>query len=597
LDKEENPSPASRWAGVLDWLWFLAWAVASSAWCVTAAGQLSATFDEPIYVSTGLESWRSGSNAALMRLGTMPLPVDVQTLPLYLWERGHGVRFDPAADLDRLLPWARAANLTFWWLLLFYARLAGRHLGGPWAGRLAVALLACEPTFLGNAALATTDISIAACVLAFVYHFRTGREAGWFWRVGVPAFWFAAAVLAKASGLVFAPLCMVMVELERLASSGGLTTAESGWRARLWQLWQALRPLRRDGWRIAALGLLGVFVYCGSDWRAQGSFVAWAHSLPDRWYGRGLVWLTEHLRIFSNAGDGLIRQVRHNVRGHGAYLLGRADPRALWYYFPVVLVIKLSLPLLLAPLLLAVMRPRSLVNWACLAAAGLLVFSLTCRVQIGVRFMLPLAALAVVGLTAGAVQACRSEDRGSSEVRRLNWRRRRSFIFDLRSSILDPRFLLGGCVVWTTAAAVSVWPMGLCYVNELWGGTRDGYRHVSDANYDWGQGLKELARWQRRQGLETLDVWYYGTDPGFKRLPLRDVKLHILPVAGPADVVRHVPGRYLAVSTTLLYGAAAPTEAHHRTNAFLHTLRPVARTTTYLIFDLAGSEHHLAKGE
>ena len=32
----------------IDWLWFLACALASSLWCVTAASQLSATFDEPI---------------------------------------------------------------------------------------------------------------------------------------------------------------------------------------------------------------------------------------------------------------------------------------------------------------------------------------------------------------------------------------------------------------------------------------------------------------------------------------------------------------------------------------------------------------------
>ena len=574
-------TPSSRLPTVLDWLWFLAWAVASSAWCVTAAGQLSATFDEPVYVGTGLESWRTGSIAPLMRLGTMPLPVDVQTLPLYLWERGHGTRFDAATDLDRLLPWARAANLPFWWLLLFYARLAGRRLAGPWAGRLAVALLACEPTFLGNAALATTDIALAACMLAFVYHFRTGREAGWFGRVGVPAFWFAAAVLAKASGLAFAPICMLMVELQRLGSNGDLASGERGLAARLRHLWRALGPLRRDGVRVAAWGIVGVFVYCGSDWQPQSSFIAWAHGLPDGPVCRGTVWLAEHLRLFSNAGDGLVRQVRHNMRGHGAYLLGRSDPRALWYYFPVVLSIKLSLPLLVAPLLLAALRPRALLNWACLAAAGLLLFSLTCRVQIGVRFMLPLAALAVVGVSAAAVQACREWTARRTEPRGNGVGRPRFVL---------PALVLAVGVVWTAAAAVGVWPMGLCYVNELWGGTRDGYRHVSDANYDWGQGLKELAAWRGEHGLDALDVWYYGADPGLRRLPLREVRLHTLPVTGPEDVVRHVQGRYLAVSTTLLYGAAAPTEAHHRANAFLHGLRPVGRTTTFLIFDLSNEE-------
>src|SRR5207248_2607280 len=83
---------------------------------------------------------------------------------------------------------------------------------------------------------------------------------------------------------------------------------------------------------------------------------------------------------------------------------GQSDPRALWYYFPAVLSIKLTVPLLLAPVVLAVCRGWNsrdtssrrpwYGNWALLCALTLLLFSLTCRVQIGVRFMFPLIALA-----------------------------------------------------------------------------------------------------------------------------------------------------------------------------------------------------------
>src|SRR5262249_52089207 len=92
-----------------DGLWLLFWITASSVWCISAAGQLSATFDEPTYLERGLERWRSGSYAGLMHLGTMPLPVDVETLPLYLWERWQGRTIDVARDMEQILPWARAA--------------------------------------------------------------------------------------------------------------------------------------------------------------------------------------------------------------------------------------------------------------------------------------------------------------------------------------------------------------------------------------------------------------------------------------------------------------------------------------------------------
>jgi hypothetical protein len=549
-----------------DVLWFLFWAIGSSVWCLTAAQQLGATFDEPLYVERGLEVWRTGSHAGLLHVGTMPLPVDVETFPLHVWERWHGIRLDPVNDLERLLPWARAMTLVFWWLLLFYGWHAGRALAGPWGGRLAVAFLACEPNLLAHAGLATTDVALTACMLALVYHFRAGREAGWRRRLAWPAFWFGAAVLAKASGLVFGPLCMAAVELERLWARGALwpDAGQHGW-GRLGHLWTCSRRLRWDLAVILPAGLVLVFVYCGSDWHTDASFVRWAHQLPDGVYGRSMIWLSEHLAIFSNAGTGLARQIKHNVQGHGTYLLGRTNPRSLWYYFPVALSIKLSLPLLVAPVILLLTRPRSLLNWACLAAAALLVFSLTCRVQIGVRLVMPLVAFAIVGLSAAVVQTWQAWEPG--------WRRR----------LLTTG--AGAAVAWMAWGAVTVWPDGLCFVNELWGGTKHGYVYVSDANYDWGQGVKELARWQRRHGLDDLDVWYFGSDPQMNKLPIHHMPFHLIPLSGPDDVVTLVRGHYLAVSTSMLYGTISDSPSSRLAATYLRGRRPAGRTATFVIYD------------
>jgi hypothetical protein len=569
---------------LLDALWFFTWAIASSVWCLTAAVRLGATWDEPDYVARGLEHWRTGSYHGLMKLGTMPLPVDAVSLPLYVAERWRGRPFDPNQDLAVLLPWARAGTLAFWWLLLAYGRLAGRRLAGPWGGRLAVAFLAVEPSFLAHASLATTDIAISACLLALVYHFRTAREAGWAWRVAVPMLWFAAAVLAKASGLVFGPLCLLAVEVERLlrcAEREPLLAEVDQYAALPYRTWRSLRTLGlrlwaswRDFAQIGVGGLALVFVYCGSDWEVQRSFVDWARQLPAGRAHTALVWLAEHLRVFSNAGEGIVRQVTHNIRGHGAFLCGRWHPRALWYYFPVILTIKLSLPLLVAPFLLALVRPRALRNWACVAAGMLLVFSLACRVQIGIRFMLPLAALAVVGLTGAVVQTCRA------------WGG------DLRSKLLGTATAAG--LVWTAAGAVLVWPEALCYVNELWGGTVQGYRHVSEANYDWGQGLKELAALQKRRALVPLDVWYFGKDPLLSSLPMRHLPLHFLPLTRPEEVAACVRGHFLAVSTYYLTMPDNTAFARPCAADFLQTRRPVARTATFFIYDFTGAERKTA---
>jgi hypothetical protein len=547
-------SRAQKWLCAAEWLWFLAWGVASSVWCVTAAGQLSATYDEPFYLQAGLMGWRTGCHQYLFGAGTMPLPPDVASLPLYLRERWRGSPLDLHGDFESYLRWSRATTLVFWWVLLFHGWRGGRRLAGPWGGALAVALLATEPSLLAHASLATTDVPLAACLLALVYHFRTGRDGGWLRRVGLPAFWFAAAVLSKASGLVFGPVCLVAVELERLAGAGCFGRPGPWWR----RVASPLLPAGRDLAAVALCGVLLALVCCSDGRGPWKSLAAGRDGLPAGCTGEVLACLGERAISMEKAYKAVLFQVHHNALGHDSatYLLGRAFDRPVWYYFPLALCIKLTLPLLALPLVLAVLRPRALANWACAAALALLALSPTFRVQIGVRFVLPLVALAVVGLAAAVVRAWRGSGPG--------WGRRAAATAAL------------GSLLWAAASAAAAWPDGLRYANELWGGTEAGYRQLSDSNYDWGQGLKELARWQRQHAVPELDVWYFGTDPSVESLPVRALRPSALDGPIPA------PGRYLAVSLTWLYGG------YNESLAAAHLLspyRPVARTRTFFIYD------------
>jgi hypothetical protein len=559
---------------LLDGVWFVAWAVASSVWIVSASGHLSSTFDEPFYLGAGLDFFHTGSNHRLLDAGTMPLPIHVAVLPVWVWERFRGVAFNPETDLDQILPVLRLGTLVFWWLLLGYGWYAARQIGGAWGGRLSVAFLACEPNLLAHAGLATTDLAVTACLLAFWVHFRAGRGGPWRYRVGVPAVWFAVAVLAKASAVAFGGIGMIVLEVDhRLRAAGGtrpLGTAVAALLGR--RFWV-------DSIQIVLLGFVLVFVYCGSDRQASPEFVAWAKALPEGRMHDAMLWWSENLCIFSNAGSALGFQFRHNVWGSGVYLLGFTDPGSLWYYFPVALSIKTATPLLLLPLLLVAVSPRSLANWACALAVALLLFSLTCRVQIGVRFMLPLIALGAVGTAAALARAVQDRPAG--------WRRR----------VVVAGAALG--LAWSAWSAAAVWPNGLCYANDLWGGPRLGYLRLSDSNYDWGQGLKELAAWRRRHDDAPLEVWYFGADhPGATRVA-KEFDPWTLAGDRPEDFRARFRGRRLAASTTLVYGTAfrgdPPADADAaqrqyflRAQALLAYLRdrpPDDRTTTYLIYD------------
>ena len=256
----------NSWRGWIDWLWLLAACVLSSLVIVhgITGGEIGATFDEPFYVQAGLTAWRSGSNKLLMRAGTMTLAVDVQTLPLYLWETWRGVPWELSHDWPQMLRVARMANLLFWWLLLFMVWRLGWQWGGPWGGRGAVAFVACEPNLLAHAGLATTDIALAACLLLFLDSFWRGRDQPWSRRVLLPGVFYGVALTAKASALVFGLQGMIVLGLWHLWQSGNKVQrapSEGG----NWQfagrmlrfLWQRSVTLR---WDIVAIVLVGLAV-------------------------------------------------------------------------------------------------------------------------------------------------------------------------------------------------------------------------------------------------------------------------------------------------------------------------------------------------
>ncbi|MSR29890.1 MAG: hypothetical protein EXR99_00150 [Gemmataceae bacterium] len=539
-------------------IWFLLCLGGSSYWCLSTASQWGPTFDEPTYIECGLQCWRTGSHKPLMRLGTMPLPVDIQTFPLWIAEVYRGNPFDTKDELELILPWARGMNLVFWWMLLFFGWKLGKQFGQDWGARLAVFFLATEPNLTSHAALATTDISLTACILGFVYFYLAGQGKGWRERVGLPALWFALALAAKASALPFVPLIMIGCELWRKWESRSSEKAREGQGSKA-NLVNWLKPFIKDSFQIGFLGLTLLFLFCGSDWQTERTFVEWARQLPESDIKPWMVWISENLKIFTNAGEGIAQQIKHNIRGHGSYILGQESQRAIWYYFPVLLSIKAgTVVLALAVAFLVFGRkylPRPLVP----AIALLFLFSFNCRVQIGIRFLFPLMALMVLamGIALGNWQASLSRGKTAKNL-----------------SLALVLFLAVG--EWLFS-----WPHGLSFINAYWGGTNSGYKLVCDSNYDWGQGLKELHRWKLQQ-QGGLAVCYYGKDPF-----LHQGWARVLPIQ---ELARHQPGEYagfgndtLAISATLVYGPTL-VPGHQQWKSLMQKTPPDFRVGPFLLY-------------
>jgi hypothetical protein len=320
--------------------------------------------------------------------------------------------------------------------------------------------------------------------------------------------------------------------------------------------------------QMSCIALAVTFLYCGSDWKDHPDLIRQARALPEGPARAPAVWLAEHLRVFNNAGVGLSRQMQHNVQGHATYILAHGERRAFWYYFPLALSMKITTPLLLLLLLCLFLRPRGLASVAGLMTLCLFLFSFTCRVQIGIRLVLPIIALLAITVAAAVVRA---------------WP---------QLAIAKPRRLfatatVAGTILWMNYSAWTACPNGIGFINELWGGSHNGYLLLSDSNYDWGQGLNELAKWQQKQALPVLDVWYFGTDPRVLKPPFHVLQIHTLPIHSEEELRANMQGRYLAAGTSVLYGGYCQDPSQQELFQRLRERKPVARTTTFLIFDMS----------
>lgn len=575
----DPPPPApGRWRDTgIDAVWLLLLAAWSAAWCLSAAGHLGPTYDEPFYLQAGIEHWRSGVPERIATHGVMPLPVDVLSLPLHRHEQRTGEKvndFDTAELLEHLIT-ARSTTLLWLWLLLLSALRLGRAAGGPWAGRVASGLIAADPNFLAHSSMATTDLALAAALLAFARAVYVGRAGGAWGRVLLPGLWYGFAVLCKLSALLYGGVIIVVLEIAFRFSSGAMsrpTGAGRGeWARRV--AWATAKSVLAVA-AVLAVGISLVLWAFGEPppvGIVDGGW-SWALNKPPK-YRNPMAQLLPKIpddepmkprfvRLAKDHPDAHYAAVAfafqwwHNSDGRPTYLNGTYYPHGVWYYFPVLLAMKLPLPVMLLGLL-AIARPRALLNPSTITAVVLLGVVLTGKVATGIRLVLPVVALAYVGVSVAVCRGC-------------------------------PRLgKVAGLLAVAVTAGVSawVWPHGLGYLNQLAGGPGAAFERVSDSNIDWGQGVPDLVKWHKANGAPPMAVWYFGTDPVAAQPPFEQLFIERSPVTTQEEFRSVVGKRFLAVGATVL--TMHPHEPHPKqvSMQYLLKLQPVARTATFVIYD------------
>lgn len=515
----------------------------ASAYCIATGSATGMTWDEWYYTQAGLDGWRDGEIYRLMVTGTMPLAIDVQTLPLYWLERYSGERWpnDPSV----LLRPARAASLVFVWIMLGAGYGLGWHYAGRLGGRLALGLLATDPTLLGNASLAATDFPLAAMLVLFVFTVVSGRRAGFVRRIVLPGVAFGLAILAKGSALLYGTAIVVLLEaIHQWAKPGAI-----------------VRRVLSATLYLLAIGVLGVGVavyYCGFDEKPQKLLANMSRDLPanDPWkptYAGVSQWpMVPHIAA------PILFQMRQNDNGRGCSLWGRWHAKGVWYYFPAVLAIKLPALVWLLGVALFFRRPRAILNPMILCAILVLLASLVSSIQLGVRIVLPALSLGLIGLAVGVAR-----------TQKRCW-----------------RWLGVATIVSLIAVNLWIYPNALSFANQFVGGVRRAPDRFSDSNVDWGQGLPQLDRWHAANQRPALAVWYYGSDPLIAKLPVRHFKLEQIPLTTEAELLANLGPTFLAVGVSNIYQMPDESPTKELVLTWLRRQTPVAQVGTFRIYDV-----------
>ena len=218
------------------------------------------------------------------------------------------------------------------------------------------------------------------------------------------------------------------------------------------------------------------------------------------------VWSNSHRLLPEAYTEGFLASYRM-AEHRPAYLMGGYSSRGWWYYFPLAMLFKTPLAslagTLLAVAVLLLWRQNVQVcknrldAWTVLCLAvpfGLYgAFALRTNLNLGLRHVLPLYPFLfmVVGLGASRVWAW------------ARWRK-------------ASRLVLAALATGLILESLAAFPNSLGFFNTACGGARGGLRLLGDSNLDWGQDLKLLAEWRRKNPSRKLYLCYFGmADPAY----------------------------------------------------------------------------------
>jgi len=375
-------------------------------------------------------------------------------------------------------------------LLVFFA---AREMFNLRAGLIALTLFCFDPTLLAFGAYVTTDMAASCTIFATIYALWRYVQRPTPARLAVTGIAAGLALAAKHSTVLLAPMIVLLLAGELAAR------AISPRRPRDPQQTTLARTALHFVAAIAVIIVIGVAVlwaFYGFRYAARPAGLNLSPSLAG--YVGPLAGIEAHGILFAARFHLLpesylygLADVRTMANNMPSFFFGKVYRHGIWYYFPIVFLIKTTLAMLaaLALTVFAIARgwlrnPRAL--WFLIAPPALyFAVAMSSHLNIGARHILPLWVFCCV--LAGA---------GLSALIEHN----RRWIYPVAALL-----------VFQVATTLHASPNYMAYSNEAWGGPTHTYRYLSDSNTDWGQQLIATSTYLREHHITHCYIAYFVT--------------------------------------------------------------------------------------
>jgi hypothetical protein len=462
----------------------------------------SANYDEAFHIYAGYMQWKHGYvtlNPPLITL-LITLPVLAMNLPEppipklpyepLGFEAGRQLVFQN--DAEKILFRVRMADSVFTLLLAVLVFGAAREMFGLGAGFIALGLIAFDPNLLGHSAVATLDSGNALFMFAAVYAFYHYVKSPNVWRLIGTSLLVGLALTAKHSAILLFPTMFL------------LAVIEVAWPEKFAPDAPAI-PIARRARRLAlALGIIAA-VSITMLWASYGFRYAQAPAVPfipsmdvqiqrvpSALNARALTAI-DKWRLLPAPYTYAFAYILYQATMFTSYIWGVVRHHAVWFYFPVSMLIKSSLTFLFLLAIgawAAVTRRFRLSREALymvIPAAIFLASAMTGGMNIGIRHILPVYVFLTVPI-AGAAWALAKR---------------------------NPRwiFAVAALLVFQAVSVLHAFPAYVSYSNEAFGGPANTYKYVSDSSAEFGQQLKSVKRYLDGRGVKNCWFAYFNEIP------------------------------------------------------------------------------------